>query len=299
LPDDVLAWRLRLEEAGVTQPFKQAHREIYLLTDAERATATYSNRFAAHILRQHQFQALCQQRGWFYRLQGAWDSHNTPTLELPRWDLSAEIDVEPSAADEAALSGHAIYLTVTTGQLRFTRPARAGRYAARPAVPLSEVPPHVFSEVLRDVDLFVSVCSVGNDPTWFDAGPAEQRDYWWNFAYGELSASTVARRETLARLLPRLRQLEGRWELRERFLHVQGDLRAYRIHLGSGNVQLEPNAQHLCIVPGPGSDLAGGLRLPFEGDTGLALIVSKALLLANDRTIKDPTIVRQIALHDQ
>jgi hypothetical protein len=297
-PDDVLAWRLRLEEAGVTQPFKQAHREVYLLTDAERATATYSNRFAAHILRQHQFQALCQQRGWLYRLQGAWDSHNTPTLELPRWGWCAEFDVDGGAGDGAPLSGHAIYLTVGSGQLRFTRLERPGRFALRPTVPLSEIPPRVFSETLRDIDLFVSVCSVGNDPTWFDAGPAEQRDYWWNFAYGELSASAEARRGTLERLLPRLRQLDGRWQLHERFLHVQGDLGTYRIHLGSGNVQLEPNAQHLCIVPGPSSDLAGGgLRLPFEGDTGLALILSKALLLANDRAIKDPTIVRQLAGH--
>src|SRR5262249_9485364 len=45
----VLAWRHRLASLGITQPFKQAHREIYVLTDAERGTRTYSNRFAAHI----------------------------------------------------------------------------------------------------------------------------------------------------------------------------------------------------------------------------------------------------------
>src|SRR5262249_46965382 len=52
--DEVLAWRLWLERHTVTQPFKQAHREIYVLTDAERATDTYSERFAQHVLRQHQ-----------------------------------------------------------------------------------------------------------------------------------------------------------------------------------------------------------------------------------------------------
>src|SRR5262249_29418400 len=51
----VLSWRCWLEDHGVQQPFKQAHREVYLLTDAERQTATFSNRFAAHILKQHQF----------------------------------------------------------------------------------------------------------------------------------------------------------------------------------------------------------------------------------------------------
>ena len=54
--------------------FKQAHREVYLLTDAERLTDTYSNRFAAHIVRQHQFSALCRERGWQFNLMGNWDS---------------------------------------------------------------------------------------------------------------------------------------------------------------------------------------------------------------------------------
>jgi hypothetical protein len=35
--------------------------------------------------------------------------------------------------------------------------------------------------------------------------------------------------------------------------------------------------------------------LPFEGDQTLSVILSKALLLADDRKITDPTIVRQIA----
>jgi len=62
--DKILKWRTWLERHQVTQPFKQAHREVYLLTDAERTTRVYSNRFAAHILRQHQFNALAAARGW-------------------------------------------------------------------------------------------------------------------------------------------------------------------------------------------------------------------------------------------
>ena len=41
-PNVVLAWRQWLEQNRLTQPFKQAHREIYILTDAERQTVTYS-----------------------------------------------------------------------------------------------------------------------------------------------------------------------------------------------------------------------------------------------------------------
>jgi hypothetical protein len=34
--------------------------------------------------------------------------------------------------------------------------------------------------------------------------------------------------------------------------------------------------------------------LPFEGDRTLSIIISKAMLLAEDSKLKDPTITRQI-----
>jgi hypothetical protein len=37
-------------------------------------------------------------------------------------------------------------------------------------IALADVPSLAFSEVMRDVDLFVGVASVGNDPTWTDNG---------------------------------------------------------------------------------------------------------------------------------
>jgi len=79
-----------------------------------------------------------------------------------------------------------------------------------------------------------------------------------------------------------------------RFLIVRGNLRTYKIHLGSGNVMMEPNEQYLCIVRAPTRAEVSGLFLPFEGDSTLALILSKAFLLAADERITDPTITRQI-----
>ncbi|MFD0591327.1 DUF4132 domain-containing protein [Catellatospora coxensis] len=67
--EEVLAWRERLERELVVQPFKQAHREVYVLTAAEERTGTYSNRYAAHVLRQHQFHALAAARGWRDKLR--------------------------------------------------------------------------------------------------------------------------------------------------------------------------------------------------------------------------------------
>jgi hypothetical protein len=60
----VADWRQYLMDRGIRQPFKQSFREVYLLTDAELRTETYSNRFAAHLLRKDRFAALCKARGW-------------------------------------------------------------------------------------------------------------------------------------------------------------------------------------------------------------------------------------------
>ncbi|MEU0551753.1 DUF4132 domain-containing protein [Micromonospora sp. NPDC005979] len=70
---EVLAWRAHLVAAGLTQPFKQAFREVYLRTPAEEKTETYSNRFAAHILRYRQANALLRARGWQAGYLGTWD----------------------------------------------------------------------------------------------------------------------------------------------------------------------------------------------------------------------------------
>ena len=278
----VAAWREWLQAREVCQPFKQAHREIYILTDAELQTGTYSNRFASHILGQHQFAALCGQRGWKYALMGGFDFQATPTLELPAWNLRAEFWVVPT--NELANSG--ISLHVSTDQVRFVRDGAA--------LQLTEVPALVLTEVMRDVDLFVGVASVGSDPMWNDGGPeGRYRDYWQQVSFGELNASAKTRREVLERLMPRLK-IAGQCSFEEKFLVVQGSLRAYKIHLGSGNILMKPNDQYLCIVPKQGQSDDGKVFLPFEGDRTLSVIISKAFLLADDAKIKDASIRSQL-----
>jgi hypothetical protein len=66
---------------------------------------------------------------------------------------------------------------------------------------------------------------------------------------------------------------------------VRGDRHEYKIHLGSGNIMIEPGSRYVCIVQGPGDP--AGVRLPFEGDRILSPILSKAFLLSADTKIKD------------
>ena len=315
-PAEVLAWRDWLAELEISQPFKQAHREVYLLTDAELTTRTYSNRFAAHIIKQHQFNALCAARGWKNSLRLMVDDEYPPaTRELPAWGLRTEFWIEGIGENYGADTTEAgTYLYLATDQVRFYgidarenyAHAGGGGYATEsrghgePTEPLNlvDVPPLALSEVMRDVDMFVGVASVGNDPTWSDGGPeGRYMDYWTNHSFGALSQTAKTRKQVLQRLIPRLK-IADRCHLQGRFLVVQGDVRTYKIHLGSGNILMEPNDQYLCIVP-TGRPATGGpgnkLFLPFEGDRNLAIILSKALLLAEDTKIKDPTILHQIS----
>ena len=199
-----------------------------------------------------------------------------------------EFWVEPIAdLDEATASG--VYRHLSTDQVRFYRGAEGD------PMPLSNVPPLVLSEVLRDVDLFVGVASVGNDPNWSDGGPTGRfRDYWQSYSFGDLSATAQTRKAVLERMIPRLKIAE-RCSFGDKFLIVRGNLRTYKIHLGGANILMAPDDQYLCIVARPSADGVGGkVFLPFEGDTLLSIILSKAFLLAEDSTIKDPTIVNQI-----
>ena len=316
--EDVLAWRSWIEAHEIRQPFKQAHREVYLLTDAERHTDTYSNRFAAHVLRQHQYNALCAARGWKNKLRMMVDDTYPPTSrELPQWGLRAEYWVEGAGTEYGTDTNESgAFLRVVTDQVRFYRldaaqnlaHAGGGGYGSsamgpgtrgvNQPLPLSEIPALVFSEIMRDVDLFVGVASVGNDPTWQDGGPGGRfRDYWASYSFGELGETARTRRAILERLVPKLK-IASQCTLSERFLVVRGKLRTYKIHLGSGNILMEPNDQYLCIVPArdPVTVGADRLFLPFEGDATLSVVLSKAFLLAADESIKDPTIVRQIRL---
>ncbi|MEU1536642.1 DUF4132 domain-containing protein [Actinacidiphila glaucinigra] len=284
---EITAWREWLERHGVTQPFRQAHREVYGPADAARLFAT------PHVLRQHPFAALAAARGWRYRPSPPGeDALPHATRELPQWGLRAELRIHGVDGDEGGdcPGGPAL---IGTDQVRFLpldAPAsgsRAGR------LPPADVPPLVLSEVLRDVDLFVGAAGIGNDPTWQDGGPDGRfRAYWASCVSGELTPCAATRREVVSRLVPRL-AIAGRCAVEGRFLRVRGDRHTYRIHLGSGNVLMSPDDRHLCVVP-PGTAGAVPGPLPFEGDPMLPVILAKALLLARDTEITDPTIVSRL-----
>ncbi|WP_330263152.1 DUF4132 domain-containing protein [Streptomyces griseorubiginosus] len=279
-PDAVRAWRDLLVEREIRQPFKQAFREIYRLTPAEEETRVHSDRFAAHLVHYHRMFALFRARGWTSDRLGPWDGGAEGAAERTLGAGEWRVRFHHRSADwqeEEPLA--------TTDQVRFARRVEGGWRE----VPLTDVPALVFSEAMRDVDLFVGVTSIGADPEWTDRGP--ERGQGERFGCAALTASAEARRAALERILPRL-TIADRCALDGRHLVVRGTLRTYRIHLGSANVLMEPDNSYLCIVPARGRG-DGKVFLPFEDDR-LSVILSKAFLLADDAGITDRTILAQL-----
>lgn len=280
--EQVQHWRSFLINREITQAFKQAFREIYRITDAEIGTQIFSNRFANHYLNAAQFSGLCKARGWTPSTYG----ESEPTKRIPAWNLKVEF-----GAHELRFHNHlhvtgAIYLS--THQVRFFR--------NKQLIDLQEIPPIVFSESMRDIDLFVAVSNLVIDPAWVERPENEIQEYGRTHAFAELTETANTRKELLLQLIPKLK-IASKCSFEGNFLKVQGKIRSYKIHLGSGNIMMEPNDQYLCIVEDRSKSKATEkFYLPFEGDHLLSIIVSKALLLAEDHKITDPVIIRQIKL---
>jgi hypothetical protein len=242
------------------QPFKQVFRELYTLTKTERDEADASRRYAGHQVNPRQAVSLLTTRGWLVAPeQGV--SRTFHELGLTAWLSFQESFNTPAEVEGLTLEG-----------VHFTQ---RGKWAA---VALASIDPRVFSEVMRDVDLVVSVAHRGGvDP--------------------EASASTVQMRAALVRETCDLLKLTN-VRLKDNHALVKGDLADYTVHLGSAVTHRQPGgALHIVAVH---SQHRGRLFLPFaDDDPRTAEVVSKVLLLARDKEIQDPNLLAQIRGRDR
>jgi hypothetical protein len=290
--DEVAAWRSALFERRLGQPVRQVFREVYRPTKDERGSS-HSTRFSGHLLVQRPFRGLLKRRGWTAPALLTWnESGFDPALAqriFPGFGVRAELIYTAVWTEEALEGIPGGYQLVSTGRLRFTT---AGPKQGD-ALPFEDVPALVLSEAMRDVDLFVSVCSVALDPAWRDAGDEEMQLQWRELAFGELVESARIRRQLLERALPEL-SIADRCAVYDRELVVEGRRATYRIHLGSSQVRVDPHGS-LLVVPRARAGAAelARLFLPVETDDTLAAVLGTAFLLANDDAITDETFTSQ------
>ncbi|MEA2825904.1 MAG: hypothetical protein QOG43_343 [Actinomycetota bacterium] len=251
-----VAWQEQLFGEEQRQPFKQVFRELYPLTDGERAAGPGSHRYEGHQVQPRQALALLGRRGWLSDRESG--------------EVARVFHAHGVAARLRFLDG---FLTPAEVELPTIEGVYFTKQGTWVAENLDTVPPVVFSETMRDLDLVVSVAHAGGvDP--------------------EASHSTVEMRGALVRETTRILKLDN---VREVGSHVviEGVLGEYSVHLGSGVVHRRPGGA-VCIIP-VDSQRRGRIFLPFaDDDPKTAEVVAKVLLLARDRDIKDPTILSQL-----
>lgn len=248
------AYQKALFDRAVRQPFKQVFRELYVPTEEERE-ATQSLRYAGNQIQPQKTVAVLKKRRWVadYEdgLQKVYYKENIIATIYAMADWFSPADIEAPTLEYVCFYDRKEY-----------RPLKIG-----------EVPPVIFSEVMRDVDLAVSVAHAGGvDP--------------------ETSHSTIEMRAALLEFTLPLFRLKN-VEVKGHFAHVAGKLGHYNIHLGSGVIHQEGGAQ-IAVLP-VHSQSRGRLFLPFvDEDPKTAEVLTKVLFFAQDTKIKDPAILRQI-----
>lgn len=243
-----------LFENAVQQPFKQVFRELYIPTPDELEQSYRSSRYQGHQVQPQKAVALLRGRGWTVSneegLQKVFHKEGYMVTLFAQADWYTPADIESPTLEYVcfySLKDHKV-------------------------LPVKTIDPVLFSEVMRDLDLVVSIAHVGEvDP--------------------EASHSSMQMRAVLARESAHLFKLDN-VEVKERYILIKGQLADYAIHLGSGMVS--KNGMQISIIP-VHSQHRGRVFLPFvDDDPKSAEIISKMRYLAQDNQIKDPTILAQI-----
>lgn len=243
-----------LFEKRLRQPFKQVFREFYVKLQ-EELEKEESMLFSGNQIQPQKTVGALRTRRWVADyddgLQKVYYKENIVARIYAMADWFSPGDIEAPTLEWV------VFLDRRTGKTK----------------KIGEIPDVIYSEVMRDVDLAVSVAHAGGvDP--------------------EASHSTIEMRRAIVECNLALFGIRN-VKVEGNFAVIKGKLGEYTVHLGSGIVHQMGNAM-LFVVP-VHSQHRGRIFLPFvDDDPKTAEIMSKILLFAEDTKIKDPGILNQI-----
>lgn len=238
----------------IIQPFKQVFRELYVKTE-EELNMERSLRYAGNQIQPRKTVACLRTRHWVADieegLQKVYYKENIVARIYALADWFSPADIESPTLEWV------VFTDRKTGK----------------DLKLREIPDIIFSEVMRDVDLAVSVAHAGGvDP--------------------ETSHSTVEMRKAIAEFTMPLFKLTNVTFAKNHAV-IQGTRANYTVHLGSGVVHQEAGPM-INVLP-VHSQRRGRIFLPFvDDDPKTSEVLTKILFFAEDKKIKDPFILEQI-----
>jgi hypothetical protein len=243
-----------LFDQEIRQPFKQVFRELYVKTE-EELLKHHSLAFAGNQIQPQKTVGVLRGRRWVadYEdgLQKVYYKDNIIARIYALADWFSPADAEAPTLEWVEFSDRKDFHSLK----------------------IQEIPDIIYSEVMRDVDLAVSVAHVGGvDP--------------------ETSHSTIDIRRTIIEFNLPLFKLNN-VTFNGNHAVIKGTRGEYSVHLGSGIIH-QIGGSMIAVLP-VHSQKRGKLFLPFiDEDPKTAEIMSKIILFAEDQKIKDPYILDQI-----
>lgn len=241
-------------EEGRRQPFRQVFRELYVKLP-EEISKDRSLMFAGNQIQTKRTVGALKNRRWVADFEDGLQKIYYKDNVIA--SIYAEADwFSPGEIEAPTLEG-VFFADRKTGKL----------------LKIKDVPDIIYSEIMRDVDLAVSVAHAGGvDP--------------------ETSHSTIEMRRVILEFNLSLFGIKNvRFEKNHAF--IDGTHGKYTVHLGSGVIHKMGGHQINVLAVGGGKK--SKLFLPFiDEDPKTAEIMTKVLTFAEDSKIKDPYIMEQI-----
>ena len=248
------AYQKDIFDRELKQPFKQVFRELYVKTVDEKGRDK-SLRYAGHQVQPAKTVALLKTRRWIIDgqegLEKVYYKKNIIAKIFALADWFSPADIEAPTLEEVQFFDRKTFKPIL----------------------IDNVPDLVFTEVMRDIDLVVSVAHIG------DVDP-------------EASHSTIEMRKAIIEFNCKLFKLKN-VKFSENHVLIKGERAEYSIHLGSGLIHQKAGSA-INVLP-VHSQHRGRVFLPFiDDDPKTAEIMAKVILFAQDEKIKDVFILEQI-----
>ena len=251
---DWASYQKDIFDRELKQPFKQVFRELYVKTVDEKGRDK-SLRYAGHQVQPTKTVALLKTRRWIIDgqegLEKVYYKENIIAKIYALADWFSPADIEAPTLEEVQFFDRKTFKPIL----------------------IDDVHDLVFTEVMRDIDLVVSVAHIG------DVDP-------------EASHSTIEMRKAIIEFNCKLFKLKN-VKFSENHVLIKGERAEYSIHLGSGLIHQKAGSA-INILP-VHSQHRGRVFLPFiDDDPKTAEIMTKVILFAQDEKIKDVFILEQI-----
>lgn len=243
-----------LFDREIKQCFKQVFRELYVKTEEEMEFYN-SRRYSGNQIQPKKTIGCLKNRRWVADvedgLQKIYYKENIVARIYALADWFSPADMEAPTLEWVE------FVNRKTGK----------------AIQIKDIPDVIFSEVMRDVDMAVSVAHAGGiDP--------------------ETSHSTIEMRSVILSFTLPLFKLNN-VTIQKNHAIVENKYGTFTIHLGSGVIHKQGGTM-INVVPVHSSH-RGKIFLPFvDDDPKTAEIITKVLTFAEDNKLKDPTILEQI-----